>query len=313
MADSNFERFKKRFPNGVPADKIEAIPPPVPGPGGLGRYVVGRGVQAGIKKLVGEAKPVRSSGPKSRKPAEAKTPKPKAPKKPKKPTEPRDSGTLTSKSRISDVRKSRGPYPVPALRRNTLPAVRGSNAVTRADTGGRALVKFKEPGKPAVRPTGTPSTGRGPTVRVNGATSRAMLGSAGAGMMAGGYYAAKKMAEKDRAAAAVKDYRTETDKTGKGDRPSNSVKLISKDRLQKIQKARAAEKVKSFKDLRQGQVKKKAAQTFAKPEKPFNAFEKSKMRTYEKEGYGGRFLKSPKAQVLKERGYKFSDLFKKKK
>lgn len=51
----------------------------------------------------------------------------------------------------------------------------------------------------------------------------------------------------------------------------------------------------------------------AKAEKPMTNFERMKARQYEKEGYGGRSMTSSgaKAQVQKERGFKFKDLFKK--
>jgi hypothetical protein len=50
MADSEFERFKKMFPkkSDIP---VLAVPPPIPGPGGLLRGVAGRAVQSGIRRF----------------------------------------------------------------------------------------------------------------------------------------------------------------------------------------------------------------------------------------------------------------------
>jgi hypothetical protein len=75
----------------------------------------------------------------------------------------------------------------------------------------------------------------------------------------------------------------------------------------------------------QGQNKKKSGSKAAtgnapsnsgssKASKPMSNFERQKQRMYEKEGYNGRSLTSSgaKARVLKERSYKFKDLFKKK-
>lgn len=51
MADSEFERFKKKFPGGKKDINILAIPAPLPGPGGLGRAIVGRGAQSVIRRF----------------------------------------------------------------------------------------------------------------------------------------------------------------------------------------------------------------------------------------------------------------------
>lgn len=51
MADSEFERFKKMFPRGKEDMKIMAIPSPLPGPGGIVRGMVGKGVQSGIRRF----------------------------------------------------------------------------------------------------------------------------------------------------------------------------------------------------------------------------------------------------------------------
>jgi hypothetical protein len=50
MADSEFERFKKMFPkkSDIP---VLAVPPPIPGPGGLLRGVAGKAVQSGIRRF----------------------------------------------------------------------------------------------------------------------------------------------------------------------------------------------------------------------------------------------------------------------
>lgn len=51
MADSEFERFKKMFPGGKKDMKIMAIPSPLPGPGGIGRVLINKGVQSGVRRF----------------------------------------------------------------------------------------------------------------------------------------------------------------------------------------------------------------------------------------------------------------------
>jgi len=51
MADSEFERFKKMFPRGKKDMNIQAVPPPIPGPGGLLRSAVGQAVQSGVRRF----------------------------------------------------------------------------------------------------------------------------------------------------------------------------------------------------------------------------------------------------------------------
>ncbi len=51
MADSEFERFKKMFPRGKKDMNIQAIPAPIPGPGGLLRSAVGQAVQSGVRRF----------------------------------------------------------------------------------------------------------------------------------------------------------------------------------------------------------------------------------------------------------------------
>lgn len=61
MADSEFERFKKMFPGGKKDMNVLAIPSPLPGPGGIGRAIVGRAVQSGVRRFGDAAK--ESKGP----------------------------------------------------------------------------------------------------------------------------------------------------------------------------------------------------------------------------------------------------------
>lgn len=51
MADSKFERFKKMYPGGTKDMNIIAIPSPLPGPGGIGRALIGKGVQSGVRRF----------------------------------------------------------------------------------------------------------------------------------------------------------------------------------------------------------------------------------------------------------------------
>ena len=151
MADSEFEKFKKRFSKDgkdpTMADMpILANPPPMPGPGGLGRAAAGAVIKA-VRGKIGatkDAKPPRASGPKSRKSGE---------KKPGKKTEPRDSGTFTSSRRIDDVKKSRGPY-------GTL-ATQGTRAVRKFEAPPSSAANVRGPQLPAVQGSRSVTTGGG--------------------------------------------------------------------------------------------------------------------------------------------------------
>lgn len=272
MAESEFERFKKRYPGGKKDMKVQAIPTPLPGPGGIARFIGGKAAQTGIRMFKDIAKEVAEGTAKTaKKPAKRTEPRDSSAKSVKKPaakkTEPRDSGTLTSKSRMDSAKKSRGPFPVPARRGNTLPA--------RVDNKGRAIVRYNEPGVPAVRNSNMTRPAR--VVGVSSAGRKALVGAGAAGMMAGGYYAAKKMGEKDRANAAN---RSETKTgiiggagvTGTGN-PRNPHQLGAnaterkyfygdKDKKAPIPKARPAQQKKSV------AAKPAERKTFKKPDAP---------------------------------------------
>lgn len=74
MADSEFERFKKMFPGGKKDMKIMAIPSPLPGPGGIGRALIGRGVQSGIRRFGDVTKGDKTTQMKTRQGLERKDP-----------------------------------------------------------------------------------------------------------------------------------------------------------------------------------------------------------------------------------------------
>ncbi len=74
MADSEFERFKKMFPGGKKDMKIMAIPSPLPGPGGIVRGVVGRGVQSGVRRFSDVAKGDKTTKMKTRQGTERRDP-----------------------------------------------------------------------------------------------------------------------------------------------------------------------------------------------------------------------------------------------
>lgn len=73
MADSEFERFKKMFPkkSDIP---VLAVPPPIPGPGGLLRGVAGKAVQSGIRRFSDVNKGDKTTKMKSRQGTERKDP-----------------------------------------------------------------------------------------------------------------------------------------------------------------------------------------------------------------------------------------------
>jgi hypothetical protein len=74
MADSEFERFKKMFPGGKKDMNIKAIPVPLPGPGGIARAVVGKGVQSGVRRFSDVAKGDKTTKMKTRQGTERKDP-----------------------------------------------------------------------------------------------------------------------------------------------------------------------------------------------------------------------------------------------
>jgi hypothetical protein len=74
MADSEFERFKKMFPGGKKDMNIKAIPAPLPGPGGIARAVVGKGVQSGVRRFSDVAKGDKTTKMKTRQGTERKDP-----------------------------------------------------------------------------------------------------------------------------------------------------------------------------------------------------------------------------------------------
>lgn len=74
MADSEFERFKKMFPRGKKDMNIMAIPAPLPGPGGIARAVVGRGVQSGIRRFSDVGKGDKTTKMKTRQGTERRDP-----------------------------------------------------------------------------------------------------------------------------------------------------------------------------------------------------------------------------------------------
>ncbi len=74
MTDSEFERFKKMFPGGKKDMNIMAIPAPLPGPGGIGKAIVGKGVQAGVRRFSDVGKADKVTNMKTRQGTERKDP-----------------------------------------------------------------------------------------------------------------------------------------------------------------------------------------------------------------------------------------------
>jgi hypothetical protein len=74
MADSEFERFKKMFPRGKKDMNIQAVPPPIPGPGGLLRSAVGQAVQSGVRRFSDVNKADKTTKMKDRKGVERRDP-----------------------------------------------------------------------------------------------------------------------------------------------------------------------------------------------------------------------------------------------
>ena len=83
--------------------------------------------------------------------------------------EPRSGGTLTS--RTKDVLKSRGPFPVPAVRKENVPAVRKEP--------GRAVVKYEPPKTDVVEYKPKKDSGTGMLRSIAGTSARAGLRGAG--------------------------------------------------------------------------------------------------------------------------------------
>lgn len=159
MAD-DFEEFKKRYQSGQ--TKMLSNPPPLPGPAGIGRAVVGMGVQTGIRNM----KNLSSKGPKEAAKETAKDASKSASKgsksqrsnsssKSDKETK-RSAGNFAGR-RMDDAKKSRGPYGTLATQgtREVTRFTRGPRDVARAsEASSKAVTKYQSPGSNAVTVAG---------------------------------------------------------------------------------------------------------------------------------------------------------------
>lgn len=335
MAEDKFSKFKKRYKEGkIPT---MAMPPIVPGPGGVARSVAATVAQPLLRYLKNAAEGGTKTPSKGR------------------------SGTFTDRLEGTRARprteKESNKFGPLVKRQENMPAKQGSRAIVKREEnmpavvreGKKDLQKY-DPGKRSLAAQGTRTFGdKGQAGRVVGLSNKGKLalGAGGAGAAAAGYAGYKKAgsasADEPRAnvgmrrkgnafaksgpvAAAKEMYKgaprqiaavkAEIDERGKSKSKSNSVGgtkngPFKSDFAKKSLQGRNPTKAAGDKSILAGKAKPSAG---GGASSPMSAFERQKVRQYEKEGYGGRSMTSAqaKARVQKERGFKFKDLFKSK-
>lgn len=342
MAD-NYKTFKKRYQEGKIPEM--AMPPIVPGPGGAARSVaaavarplvryLAEGVKSAAKnaRVAGRAKSLEKAG--------------KAASKQKNPLRRGDTGTLTDKlaktrtrPRTEKESEKFGPLAkrqenLPATqsraivkREDKLPATRGSDsrALTVAREGKGDLVRTG--GGRSLATHGTRTFGdKGQGGRIVGLSTKGKLaaGAVGAGA-AGIAYAGYKQADKakseprrEKLTSGPRDDRAPP--TRQGTSPENKAKTPTSSSVGGTKngpfKSEFAQRSlqgrnpnKDYKPSKSSPVIGKAGRAAPKAMSPF---ERQKAKQYEEQGYGGRSMtrEGAKKQAVKERGYKFKDLFK---
>lgn len=319
MAD-DFEEFKKRLKSGE--TKVLAIPPPVPPAGGFLKTAAQIAGRAAKPLVEAGAKRIRDLSESKTKPARAKATKPAGRTGGK-----GRSGTLSEKLESTRTRprteKEANKFGPIVKRQENMPAKQGSRAIVKREdkmpakieVGRRDLVVLREgkkglqPYKPtgrSVAQTGTRTFGdKGQAGRIVGLSTKGKVAAAGLGAGAAALgYAAYKKADK-ASATAPRD-----DRSSSGGSAFNS-EFGKKRQGQNVKGSPTNPATRSVKQAGdKSRLNKSAA-----PVKKLNNFERMKMRQLEKEGFGGRSMTSAraKARVLKERDYKFADLFKRKK
>lgn len=344
MTEDNFSKFKKRYKEGNIS--TTQMPPLPAGPAGLGRQAIGSVVGTGLRALrdafVKNQKNIERNT--RRREAAAQKREVEATKKAERAKE--KFGPLAK--REENLPAKQGSRAV-VKREENLPATQsaGSRSLTVVREGKKDLQKYT-PGGRSVATQGRTFGDKGQSGRIVGLSNRGKLalGAGAAGAAAAGYAGYKKAgsasADEPRAnvgmrrkgnafaksgpvAAAKEMYKgaprqiaavkAEIDERGKSKSKSNSVggtkngpfkSDFAKKSLQGRNPTKAGDK-----SILAGKAKPSAG---GGASSPMSAFERQKVRQYEKEGYGGRSMTSAqaKARVQKERGFKFKDLFKSK-
>jgi hypothetical protein len=315
MAD-DFEEFQKRYKSGKA--KLEAIPPPIPpisGAAGVARAAAGPLIRKGREILEGAMKepkkPLnrgatrleskltkwRETGNKLR--AEAAKQK----------NALKKDGSLASRARDA-AKRERTPREKeqfgPLVKRDErVPATQGSRAVTNVGNESRSLA-VREAGRRELVPykraqsavAGRPTFGdKGQGSRLGTYAKRALA----AGAMGGAAYGLYKGADKSKS-ETPKD--TSNSSGGTPSSPTSADKKSKADAFRAKMQGRNPGTKKAVDKSRVSGKKNEA--------KKLTNFERMKMRGYEKEGVAGRSATSSRAkgQVIKERKYKFGDIFK---
>jgi len=303
MADSNFEKFKKRFKSGQ--IKELANPPPIPGPGGIGRAVAGKVAKEVVKRVGG--KTAAKSADKAKK---------------------SDSGTFTSR-----VEKARTRERTPREKEQFGPlAKRPPSEVTKYSRPGGPVKKYERPGGPVTKyeRQGGPvakyerqggalvrTPGKPDDARVVGLSNKAKIGLAGAAATGiGAGYLAGVTPEKGR---------SEVRKTFGGARPERPGSYPKANRQAagtvtapyEPKRGTAGTYTKSYdvKPSKSGSAPSvktaapKAASDKSRTTPKMTSFQRMKARQFEKEGVAGRSMTRAAAQkkaMEKVGGQKFS-------
>lgn len=331
MAEDSFSKFKKRYREG----KISTTQmPPLPaGPSSVGRMVGGAIATIGRQKLMDTLNKSRVANAAARAGKGGKG----------------RSGTLSEKLEGTRARprteKESNKFGPLVKRQENMPAKQSRSIVKREENmpsvvreGKKDLQKYN-PGGRSVSAQGRTFGDKGQAGRVVGLSNRGKLaaGALGAGAIAVGAAAYKKA---DTAKSDEKKKPSTFAKTGPvaaaRDMYKGAPKQIAavKAEIDARKKSATSSPGASVGGTKNGPFKSdfakkslqgrkaggssaakapaKAGDKSRMANKPMSNFERMKARQYEKEGYGGRSMtaEKAKAQVRKERGYKFKDLFK---
>lgn len=296
MAESNFEKFKKRYESGE--IEVLANPPPLPGPAGLGRAVAGKVVKE-VAKRVGRKAKSESKPRKS------------------------DSGTFTSRVEATKKRER-----TPREKEQFGPlAKRPSSEVTKFKSPGGPVKKYERPGGPVTKyeRQGGPvtkyerqggaltRTGVKDDARIVGLSNKAKAGLAGAAAAGvGAAYVSGRGQEEGRA---------EGRKTFGGARPERPGSYPAKSRSEggarperpgsypaARRKPSEASKVSGSMPKPERKAKSAASDKSRLAPKMTN-FQRMKARQFEKEGYAGKSMTAAQAKrKASEKGSSISDL-----
>lgn len=341
MAD-NFSKFKKRYQEGKV--KEMAMPPIVPGPAGLARSAAGvvarpllRYLQEGVKSAAESASKANKGGkpsPKSRGGTGTFTDKLGATRtRPRTKKESEKFGPLAKRQENLPAKQNRAIV----KREENVPATRTSDSralsVARDGKGNRAVVNggartFGDKGQ----------GGRIVGLSTKGKLAAGAVGAGAAGLAYAGYKKADDASATDsrkksnafaksgpaavakdmykgapRQIAAVKAELDDRSTTRQGTSPENKAKGSSSVGGTKNGPFKSEFAKRSLQGRKASPVLGKTGGSSVKATaSKMTNFERQKARQLEKEGYGGRSMtrEGAKKQVMKERSYKFKDLFK---